>query len=158
MACHRTETWFIHHRAVHCAASTRVIYPLYSYTIPRFRSQAAAELFPCSAGSGHPWIGKLPGLSLFAFHRVCFSHLGWGTRFTTAYITRHRSCPRTSDRLRNMPGRHWALCASLCSVCDILAERIRIDFLGPIYYRANLLASPVYAGEKSQATERARIV
>ena len=92
-----------------------------------------------------------------AFHRVCFSHLGRGTRFTTACITKRRSCPRTSDRLRRKHGRHWELYASLCSVCDIFAEIIRIDILGPICYRADLIASSVYTGEKGQVTERARI-
>ena len=92
-----------------------------------------------------------------AFHRVCFSHLGRRIRFTTACITKHRSCPRTSDRLRRKHGRHWELYAGLCSVSDIFAELIRIDILGPICYRADLIAASVYTGEKRQVTERARI-
>ena len=47
-----------------------------------------------------------------------------------------------------MHGRHWELYASLCSVCEILAELIRTDILGPICHRADLLASSVYTGEK----------
>ena len=47
-----------------------------------------------------------------------------------------------------MHGRHWELYASLSPACDILADLIRIDLLGPICHRADLITSSVYTGEK----------
>lgn len=158
--CHLTETWLNYHWAVHRAAGAGAVYPLYSHPIPRFRPQAAAELLPCGTGSGHPWIGKLPGPSLLA--------LPPSPDFVFLISAGELDLRRlVSQRVVLGPGRQTVREAclagtghctpSLCSVCDTHTELICIDFLGPIRWRAGPLASPVHAGEKSQATERARV-